>query len=129
MVNSYKMLHFWRGGLGGWRSPWGAMEGFQVFGRLVLLIFCGLVLVMMIEQPAWAESCRTLHQQTVCLVDVKRSAKYYWEYRAVIRVNGEVQPQKLYDCRDRRETDSAGRSQPFAADGVGDLICRLLYHA
>ncbi|ANV86166.1 hypothetical protein AWQ22_01000 [Picosynechococcus sp. PCC 7117] len=48
--------------------------------------------------PAYGELCRVYGEQQICLVSLKRSAKYYWEYRAVLRINGKKIPVQKFDC-------------------------------
>lgn len=61
--------------------------------------------------PAAAEICRVYGSQTICLVSVKRSAKYYWEYRAVLRIDGKKFPIKTFDCR--HDLDLANNQRKF----------------
>ncbi|NEQ97116.1 MAG: hypothetical protein F6K30_10385, partial [Cyanothece sp. SIO2G6] len=56
------------------------------------------------------------------------SAKNYWEYRAVVKIDGKRQPMAVYNCRDRiRTVKKTGKVVPFDLQGVGCLICQLLY--
>ncbi|WP_158505967.1 hypothetical protein [Picosynechococcus sp. NKBG15041c] len=48
--------------------------------------------------PVYGETCRTYENQEICLISLKRSAKYYWEYRAVLRIDGKKLPMKKFDC-------------------------------
>ncbi|MEB3224222.1 MAG: hypothetical protein VKJ86_00280 [Synechococcus sp.] len=59
-------------------------------GILVGINFFGL--------PAHGETCRTDGEHQICLVSLKRSAKYYWEYRAVLRIDGKKLPMQKFDC-------------------------------
>jgi hypothetical protein len=70
--------------------------------------------------------CRTVNQQQVCILQIKRSAKNYWEYRATVQIDGERRPQEIYDCRHQRRIQRDGSSEPFQADGAGPIICELL---
>ena len=91
---------------------------------LTLLIVC---LNLGLNSPAaHALYCRTVSGHEVCLVDVQRSAKNYWEYRAIVRIDGVEQPREVYNCRDRTKVQHDGRIVPFAPQGPGTLICQLL---
>ncbi|PSR17663.1 hypothetical protein C8255_11415 [filamentous cyanobacterium CCP3] len=43
--------------------------------------------------------CREVMGQQLCIETIKRSAKYSWEYRVVISVDGKSRPLSRYDCR------------------------------
>ena len=70
--------------------------------------------------------CRMVGEHEVCLLNVKRSAKNYWEYRAVVSVDGQPRPLEIYNCRQRTRTREDGTVVPFEAQGAGVLICKLL---
>lgn len=90
-------------------------------GLLIALIL-GLGLV----SPALAATCRFINHQTVCILDVKRSAKQDWEYRVTLSLDGVRQPEMIYNCRDRLKTTRNIPPQPFTANDIGDTLCRLL---
>lgn len=73
--------------------------------RLGLWLGGGLLAVALVlsgPAPTWAAlKCQTLDQHQVCLESIKRSAKYFWEYRAVVSVDGQIRPEQRYDCRPR----------------------------
>jgi hypothetical protein len=48
---------------------------------------------------AYGAICRNYGAEEICLISIKRSAKYHWEYRAVLQINDKKQAQKLFDCR------------------------------
>ena len=75
--------------------------------------------------PAWASFCRNYHENSICIVDIKRSAKYYWEYRASVRINGVTRPREIYNCRTRRRITTDKNVVPFEPNGAGELICSL----
>lgn len=77
---------------------------------------------------AQAEFCKVRAGKEICVMDIKRSAKRFWEYRAVVRVDGETRPWELYDCSDRVRVDADSWPVPFQKDGPGPLICDTLYH-
>ncbi|MGB3309238.1 MAG: hypothetical protein WBG32_15735 [Nodosilinea sp.] len=43
--------------------------------------------------------CRDLAGQQVCIETIKRSAKYLWEYRVAVSVDGDRHHLRRYDCR------------------------------
>lgn len=75
---------------------------------------------------ASAAPCRTLHQQTVCIQEIKRSAKYFWEYRVTLQIDGKTQPLAIYNCRDRLTIQQDGSIIPFEPAGIGEFICKVL---
>lgn len=80
-----------------------------------------------IAPPAQALNyCRTVGDHQICLLDVKRSAKNYWEYRAVVSIDGQPRPLEIYNCRQRTRTLEDGTVVSFEAQGAGILICKLL---
>jgi hypothetical protein len=87
---------------------------------LCFLIFFGLTL------PAQAAICRTVNQHRICILKIKRSAKYYWEYRAAVSTDGVARPIEIYNCRDRLWTRQDGKQIRFQTDSPGELICSLV---
>ncbi|ACK72352.1 conserved hypothetical protein [Gloeothece citriformis PCC 7424] len=82
-----------------------------------------LILTLLITPPAQAALCRTLDGNQICIRYIKRSAKYHWEYRASVSINGVVTPIEKYNCRDRIKLTKNGTIIPFKANGAGELIC------
>ena len=97
----------------------------KTFFKIVILGCLILVLNLIVADFAKAATCRQLGGHSFCLVTIKRSAKNYWEYRAVISVDGQKQPLEIYNCRDRTKIDHHKMIIPFADDGVGELVCSL----
>lgn len=87
--------------------------------RFVLWLF----LLLTIALPAQAERCRTVNNQEVCIVSIKRSAKNYWEYRAIVRVDGEVKPLQVYDCRSKTTIQDNKVLEIFEQDGTAEAVC------
>lgn len=79
-----------------------------------------------IAPSAKADSCRTYYDRELCIVSIKRSAKYYWEYRAEVKIDGKRRPLQKYDCRRRIRIRRDGSTVPFEKHGAGDYICKLL---
>ncbi|ERN43192.1 hypothetical protein KR51_00000850 [Rubidibacter lacunae KORDI 51-2] len=82
--------------------------------------------ILMVTAPAEAAFCRTVAGHSICILDIKRSAKYHWEYRARVSVDGKKRPFEVYNCRRRIRVRRDGRIVPFDDDGVGNSICSLL---
>ncbi|MBF2077363.1 MAG: hypothetical protein IGR76_02290 [Synechococcales cyanobacterium T60_A2020_003] len=76
---------------------------------------------------AIAVPCYQTDSHSICLVSVKRSAKQFWEYRAVVSMDGVQREQEVYNCRDRQRIQADGRVVAFEPDGAGEVICRKLY--
>jgi hypothetical protein len=79
-----------------------------------------------IAQPAAAAFCRNYQGNSICILSIERSAKYYWEYRAAVKVNGETRPVEIYNCRDRTLIKADGKIVSFDKNGSGNLICNVL---
>lgn len=72
---------------------------------------------------AAASVCRTEGEQKICLVSIKRSAKYFWEYRVVLSIDGKKQAPEKFDCR--IEFNKIDGDRPTARDLRKAFICRL----
>lgn len=87
--------------------------------RLILLI----MLLMSIALPVQAATCRTVNEQQICILSIKRSAKNYWEYRAKVQINGEIKPMQVYDCRKKITIQDNKVLELFEQDGTADVVC------
>lgn len=96
------------------------MRGFAI----ALLGLIGLNLLLPI-QSAQAAICRHLGDKEVCIVEIRRSAKYYWRYRVTLSVDGKQRDREIYNCRDRLRISAQGDRIPFQSPGIGDLVCNL----
>lgn len=101
----------------------------MVLGLKILLAIALWVVPLTWADPATALTCRMVHDQEICILDIRRSAKYYWEYRATVRINGNPPVRDVYNCRDRTKRREDGSTVPFDQHGAGDYICRLIHHA
>lgn len=91
---------------------------------IALLWFLLLFLATVLPVEA-AELCRNLNDRTVCMISIQRSAKNYWEYRAIVRVDGVERPIEVYNCRDRVRIQQDGTIVPFEPNDASKLVCRL----
>ena len=83
-----------------------------------------LTLSFAFAPPAVAFSyCRTKNNNRICILSIKRSAKYLWEYRASVSVNGVATPIEIYNCRNRIRVKKDRTVVPFQDNGPGELIC------
>lgn len=73
-----------------------------------------------------APVCRTTPDHEVCILSIKRSAKYHWQYRAAVSLDGIKRPVERYNCRRRVRIRRDGKTVPFQNNGAGDVICQLL---
>lgn len=87
---------------------------------LLLLIFW-----LGFAPSANAVICGDRFGQQVCIIQLKRSAKNYWEYRATVSVDGKKQSAKeIYNCRDRTLTRKGKYPIPFKDNSPGELVCK-----
>ena len=83
-----------------------------------------LALILFLLAPmAQASTCRQNKNKTICIIEIKRSALNYWEYRASVSIDGMVQPIEKYNCRTLVKTNTYGKIIPFEKNGAGELIC------
>jgi hypothetical protein len=75
--------------------------------------------------PAAADFCRKVDSTQICIVDIKRSAKNYWQYQALVSIDGIEQPSASYDCRARLITDPDGNMSSFRSRKDGSVVCSL----
>ena len=88
---------------------------------IALLLF--LVVSFAVASPAEASFCRPSHNRTICILSIQRSAKYHWEYRAAVSIDGKERPMEVYNCRDRIKIQPDGTLVSFESHGAGELIC------
>ncbi|MEG4083495.1 hypothetical protein QUA34_07715 [Microcoleus sp. POL10_C6] len=74
--------------------------------------------------PAEASVCHNDRGREICIVDIKRSAKNYWEYRVILSVDGVKQPLEVYNCRDRTTVKKDGTVLAFGQNNPGEIVCR-----
>lgn len=75
--------------------------------------------------PAYADFCRQIEGHRICIVDIKRSAKNYWQYQAVVSNDGIAATAASYDCRERLITDLSGKVSSFRSRQDAKFVCSL----
>jgi len=98
------------------------MTNDEVMGKWISLLGL-LVISWAVAFPAEASVCRTIKDHTICILSIKRSAKYYWRYRAAVSIDGVKRPVEVYNCRDRTRIRQDGMVVSFEPDGAGEFIC------
>ncbi len=91
----------------------------------IVILF--VVASLMIAPRTEANICKFWSGHQVCVVRIKRSAKYYWEYRTILSVDGKKQPEVVYDCR-HFYYFKADKTKIYFADNENDLgnfVCHL----
>ncbi|MGG6241366.1 hypothetical protein ACQ4N7_22305 [Nodosilinea sp. AN01ver1] len=71
--------------------------------------------------------CQDVASHQVCLETIKRSAKYVWQYRVTVSIDGERQPVKYYDCRSFVISPDESTT-PSNEVAIRQLICDLVIH-
>ena len=93
--------------------------------RLIALALLLLSITFSFAFPAEAAiTCREYDGHEVCVLNIKRSAKRYWNYRTTISIDGKKQPTEIYNCRGEFKISKNGKIVRFEEDGVGNLICK-----
>lgn len=82
-----------------------------------------LILTFTVSLPASASVCRKVDSHEICIVNIKRSAKNYWEYRASVSVDGTNSPMEVYNCRGKFKVQADGKVVQFMPKDVGEFIC------
>ena len=93
--------------------------------KLIALVLVSLSIMFSFAFPANAAiTCRDFNGHEVCILNIKRSAKRYWNYRTTISIDGEKQPTEVYNCRSEYKIQNNGKLVRFKEDGVGNLKCQ-----
>jgi len=90
-----------------------------------IFTFCLLFFFLIIVHPAKASTCRDYQQQTICINNIERSAKYYCQYKVNLTINGEKQPQTIYNCCQKLKQSKNNNVIAFSDNDPGKLICSL----
>ncbi|WP_317110002.1 hypothetical protein [Chroococcidiopsis sp. SAG 2025] len=87
------------------------------------IIVAILLLSLAIAFPAAASVCRTRGGHQICILSLQRSAKNYWEYRAVVSIDGVKGDTEVYNCRERVKVRK-DRVVAFKSGDPGEVVCR-----
>ncbi|MEM9272309.1 MAG: hypothetical protein AAGA80_05010 [Cyanobacteria bacterium P01_F01_bin.143] len=92
-----------------------------------LLLSLLIVSSFFISPSTEADTCKLWSGHQVCIVRIKRSAKYYWEYRTILSVDGQKQPEIVYDCRhfSYLRPDKTQISFEEDSEDLGNFVCGL----
>lgn len=82
------------------------------------------IISLAIAFPAAASVCRTYNGHQICILNIQRSAKNYWEYRASVSIDGVKVDTEVYNCRDRVKVQKH-RVSPFESGDPGEVVCSL----
>jgi hypothetical protein len=84
-------------------------------------------MVFWLAHPAMAQGsiCDRRNGQQICVEQMQRSAKNYWEYRVRLTVNGVIQPLVFYDCRQRKKSLARGVWVDVVEDKIDRFACSL----
>ncbi|AFY45426.1 hypothetical protein [Nostoc sp. PCC 7107] len=89
--------------------------------------YLALILLLILSSfyifPAYASVCRNYDGRQICILSINRSAKNFWEYRAIVSVDGEKRPLELYNCRQKVRIQLDGTVIPFENQDPGQFIC------
>jgi len=126
-ISSSRTQHFCTAALGGVVStPPSVVIIAEFLVRRFFSVVCLTIAIWIVALPTNAATCRKYFDRDICILDIKRSAKYYWEYRAVVSIDSQRQPLQKYDCRHQVRIQHNGKVVPFEKGGAGELICKLL---
>ena len=93
----------------------------KIFDSVMVLI----IFMFSFNFPANAAiTCQDFNGHEICVLNIKRSAKRYWNYRTTISIDGKKQPTEIYYCRSEFIIHNDGKLVRFKEDGVGNLICK-----
>lgn len=96
----------------------------QLINRVIVVVLIFLLINFLgFALPVEAAFCRNINNHNMCILQIKRSAKYYWEYRATISIDGKTRPIEIYNCRTHSVIHSDRKIVPFQPNGIGELIC------
>lgn len=88
-----------------------------------LVILLLLIFSFSGTSPAFALVCRHDDGHEICILNIKRSAKKYWEYRATVSVDGVKAPVEIYNCRAKFKINKDRTVSQFTENSPGEMIC------
>ncbi|MEA5576867.1 hypothetical protein [Anabaena sp. UHCC 0451] len=88
-----------------------------------LVILLLLIFLFSFPFPALAIVCHHYDGHEICILNIKRSAKKYWEYRASMSIDGVKTPVEIYNCRGKFKVNKDGTVSQFTENSSGKMIC------
>ena len=93
--------------------------------NLIKICAIGLLIWSIGTAPVRAEFCRQVGTQRICILEIERSAKNYWQYQAMVSIDGIAKPAASYDCRAQLITEPDGNTSLFRSRKDGKIVCSL----
>ncbi|WP_404790061.1 hypothetical protein [Altericista sp. CCNU0014] len=98
--------------------------------RVAIAVLLALLWIAAMALPAAAAQCQSIAGREVCVLNLRRSAKHYWEYWAQLSIDGIKQPERIYDCRVFSRGSSSYippelTAETVKVESIGSLVCRL----
>ncbi len=93
---------------------------------MIKSLFIFILITLINIAPVEASLCRNFNEHLICILTIKRSAKYYWEYRVSLSIDGVKTPVEIYNCRDKFKITKDKRMISFDEAQTGELICNLV---
>lgn len=107
-------------------SPFFSIKSIKaVLRKSLLAVLIGGMVLFSLPGPAEAAICRNIQGRRICEASLNRSAKNYWEYRAIVTIDGARQPRETYNCRDKIRIQADGTVIPFQEGDPSPVVCRL----
>lgn len=98
-------------------------RGLFLFLLLIFVFWLGFT--PLVNAGSNGAMCRDRFEHEVCILQLKRSAKNYWEYRAKVSIDGVKQKyREIYNCRDRTLIRKGKYPIPFQPNSPGTLVCK-----
>lgn len=92
---------------------------------VLLLIVVLLTWSNFLDLPALAKNCYDFQEHTICIINIERSAKYYWQYKVDLSIDEDKQQRTIYDCRQQTKRVKNRDFISFKSGDVGYFICSL----
>ncbi len=96
--------------------------------KFCFILLC-LFVYLLTSLPAEASSCYHYYDNEICILSIKRSAKYHWQYRVSVNVNNITYPLEVYNCRRKIKTQQNGQQIHFKVNGAGEFICKMVHRS
>jgi hypothetical protein len=101
------------------------MKNKSIYISILLTIVASTIGWLYSIEPASAAYCQRIANHDICIVKIARSAKNYWQYNAIVSVDGVRRSMATYNCRDRYLLNADGTTLSFDRDPSSAIVCRL----